>query len=83
MHYEAQDIIGLLFGNLILTKNIKLKATTLEEFDLVEPPKLRDGFYGGECEKIKLIHDFKNRLYSMLDMLDKNVCYCDTDSMDG
>jgi len=41
-------------------KNKELKATTLEEFDLVEPPKLRDGFYGGRCEPIKLIYDFKN-----------------------
>jgi len=41
-------------------KNKEPKATTLEEFDLVEPPKLRDGFYGGRCEPIKLIHDFKN-----------------------
>jgi len=37
-----------------------MKATTLEEFDLVAPPKLRDGFYEGRCEPIKLIHDFKN-----------------------
>jgi len=37
-----------------------MKATILEEFDLVEPPKLREGFYGGRCEPIKLNHDFKN-----------------------
>ena len=45
---------------MILTRIKILKATTLEEFDLVEPPKLRDGFYGGRCEPIKLIYDFKN-----------------------
>ena len=37
-----------------------LKSVTLEEFDLVEPPKLRDAFYGGRCEPVKLIYDFKN-----------------------
>jgi len=41
-------------------KHEEMKATTLEEFDLAEPPKLRDGFYGGRCEPIKLIHVIEN-----------------------
>ena len=32
----------------------------LNEFDLVEPPKITDGFYGGRCKPVKLIYDFDN-----------------------
>jgi hypothetical protein len=39
--------------------NKEMKNTTLEEYDLVEPPKIRDCFYGGRCEPVKLIQDFK------------------------
>ena len=42
-------------------KDKNLKDVTLEEFDLVEPPKLRDAFYGGRCEPVKLIYDFKSK----------------------
>jgi G:T-mismatch repair DNA endonuclease (very short patch repair protein) len=38
----------------------EMKAVTLDEYDLVQPPKLREAFYGGRCEPIKLIQDFKN-----------------------
>lgn len=27
----------------------------------VEPPKIRDCFYGGRCEPVKLIYDFKKK----------------------
>ena len=42
-------------------RNKEMKAVTLNEYDLVEPPKLREAFYGGRCEPIKLIHDFKDK----------------------
>ena len=35
-------------------KNIKL--------DVIEPPKIRDdGFFGGRCEPVKLVYDFKSK----------------------
>ena len=36
-----------------------MKNTKLYEKDLVEPPKIRDSFFGGRCEPIKLLYDFK------------------------
>jgi len=42
--------------------NKDMKNITLNEYDLVEPPKIRqDGFHEGRCEPIKLIYDFKNK----------------------
>jgi len=38
-----------------------MKATNLNEYDLVEPPRLRDAFYGGRTEPIKLLKNFKKR----------------------
>ena len=38
-----------------------MKNTILCERDLVEPPKIRDSFFGGRCEPIKLLHNFKVR----------------------
>lgn len=38
--------------------NKEMKSTSLEDWDLVEAPKIRDAFYGGRCEPVKLIHDF-------------------------
>ena len=35
-----------------------MRNMKLDEFDLVEPPNIRDGFYGGRCEPVKLIYDF-------------------------
>jgi len=32
-----------------------MKTTNLNEFDLVEPPRLRDAFYGGRMEQMKLL----------------------------
>ena len=38
-------------------RNIKLDA-----FDLVESPKIRDdSFFGGRCEPLKLIYDFRSK----------------------
>jgi len=34
-----------------------MRNMKLDEFDLVEPPNIRDGFYGGRCEPVKLIYD--------------------------
>jgi len=31
-----------------------MRNMKLDEFDLVEPPKIRDGFYGGRFEPVKL-----------------------------
>ena len=42
--------------------NKDMKNITLNEYDLVEPPKIRDdGFHGGRCEPVKLIQDFKSK----------------------
>ena len=38
-----------------------MRNMKLDEFDLVEPQKIRDGFYGGRCEPVKLIYDFDNK----------------------
>ena len=38
-----------------------MRNVKLDEYDLVEPPKIRDdGFFGGRCEPVKLIYDFKH-----------------------
>jgi len=37
-----------------------ITATNLNEYDLVQPPRLRDAFYGGRTEPIKLLKIFKN-----------------------
>jgi len=34
----------------------------LDEYDLIEPPKIRDcGFFGGRCEPVKIIYDFNSK----------------------
>ena len=38
----------------------EMKSTNLNTIDLVEPPKIRDSFFGGRCEPIKLLHNFKD-----------------------
>ena len=39
--------------------NSEMKQVQLTEFDLVEPPKIReDAFFGGRTEPFKLIYDF-------------------------
>jgi len=38
-------------------KNKEMRNMKLDEFDLVEPPKIRDGFYEGRCEPVKLIYN--------------------------
>jgi len=39
-----------------------MRNTLLDEYDLVEPPKIRDdAFAGGRCEPIKLIYDFRSK----------------------
>ena len=42
-------------------KNSLMKNITLTEYELIEPPKIRDSFYGGRCEPIKLIYDFNKK----------------------
>jgi len=43
-------------------KNKSMRNIKLDEYELVEPPKIRgDAFTGGRCEPIKLIYDFKNK----------------------
>ena len=39
--------------------NKEIKSIKLNEFDLVEPVKLRDAFYGGRTEPFKLLKNFK------------------------
>jgi hypothetical protein len=40
----------------------EMKNIKLDEYDLVEQPKFReDGFFGGRCEPVKLIYDFKEK----------------------
>ena len=43
------------FGN-----NMKIKNISLTEYDLAEPLNIRDSFYGGRWEPIKLLHDCKS-----------------------
>jgi hypothetical protein len=38
-----------------------MQKIALDEYDVVEPPKIRDCFYGGRCEPVKLIYDFKKK----------------------
>jgi hypothetical protein len=51
--------------NLVITwehefdSNKEMKNITLSEYDLIEPPKIRDSFFGGRTEPIKLLRDFK------------------------
>ena len=40
--------------------NTEMKNISLSEYDLVEPPNIRDCSYGGRCEPIKLLHDCKS-----------------------
>jgi len=40
-------------------RNKEMRATAIDEYDLVETPKIRDCFYGGRCEPVKLIYDFQ------------------------
>ena len=40
-------------------KNIAMTSIKLNNDDLVEPPKIRDCFYGGRTEPTKLIYNFK------------------------
>ena len=43
-------------------RNKEMRNTKLDEYDLVEPPNIRDdAFAGGRCEPIKLINDFKSK----------------------
>ena len=43
-------------------RNKEMSNTKLDEYDLVEPPKIRaDAFAVGRCEPIKLIYDFKSK----------------------
>jgi hypothetical protein len=35
--------------------NKDMTSITLSEYDLIEPPKYRDAFYGGRTEPFKLI----------------------------
>src|SRR3989442_1559255 len=39
--------------------NMEMKNISLSEYDLVEPLSIRESFFGGRCEPIKLLHDFK------------------------
>ena len=39
--------------------NKDMKNIILDEVDLIEPPKLRDAFYGGRTEPIKLLKNFQ------------------------
>src|SRR5260221_60716 len=40
-------------------KNKEMYKINLSEDDLIEPPKIRDVFYGGRTEPTKLIYNFK------------------------
>ena len=41
--------------------NKDMKSVTLDTRDLVEPPKIRDCFFGGRCEPIRLLHNFQEK----------------------
>jgi len=40
-------------------KNKEMKSISVGEYDLIEPPKIRESFFGGRCEPIKLLYDAK------------------------
>jgi len=43
-------------------KDKAMRNMKLDEYDLIKPPKIRDdGFFGGRCEPVKLIYDFKSK----------------------
>ena len=42
-------------------KHKDMKNTQLHDYDLIEPPKIRDSFFGGRTEPIKLLYDFKTK----------------------
>ena len=43
-------------------RNKEMRGKTLDEYDLVEPPKFRENaFFGGRCEPVKLIYNFKDK----------------------
>ena len=46
----------------------EMKNVSLTEYDLVEPPKIRDSFFGGRCEPIKLLHDCKSNMQKKKDI---------------
>ena len=41
--------------------NKDMKYTILNVKDMIEPPKIRDSFFSGRCEPIKLLHHFKEK----------------------
>ena len=41
--------------------NKDMKSITLDPRDIVEPPKIRDCFFGGRCEPIRLLHNFQEK----------------------
>ena len=51
--------------------NKEMKYTILNFKDMVEPPKIRDSFFGGRCEPIKLLHNFveKNQKGRYIDVV--------------
>jgi hypothetical protein len=61
--------------------NKDMTSITLSIYDLIEPPKYRDAFYGGRTELFKLIYDFQhcNQKGKYIDVcsLYPTVMYCD------
>src|SRR5207244_81088 len=39
----------------------EMKSAILNVKDVIEPPKIRDSFFGGRCEPIKLLYNFKDK----------------------
>ena len=50
-------------------KNKKMRNVAVDEYDLVEPMNIRDSFYGGRCEPIKLMHNFINQKGRYIDVV--------------
>src|SRR5271155_795862 len=62
---EAISIAGynkkIIWEHEFFDNNKEMQNTKLHEKDLVEPPKIRNSFFGGQCEPIKLLYDFKSK----------------------
>ena len=84
---RIEDLIKSLGYNLVtmweheFDRNKDMKSIKLLERDLIEPPRIRDAFYGGRCEPVKLLHNFnehqKGRYIDVVSLY-PTVIYYDT-----
>jgi len=60
-------------------KNKAIRNMKWYEYDLIEPPKIRDDdFHGGRCKPVKLICDFKSKgvcFFALFVLFSLSCCY--------